>query len=591
MSRLIADTAQAHAYHAFISYAQASDRDFAPVVRSALHQFAKPWYKLRAVNVFLDKSNLAGTPNLSGALVKALNETEWLLLMASPASAQSPWVREEIIWWLAHRSIGRLLILLTDGTIVWNNANGDFDWARTTALSDALSKQLPAEPLHVDLREIKKSGRFSLRSLEFRDKIASIASALRNIPKHVLDGEDVRQFRRIKTAGRIFVLMLVAVLGLSALSYVQRDKAEQNRINLTANAVENAADADLQLEALTFALHAGHQMQQALARWDAGLHRVLDNDGWQETHARVLAKLLQALAGFHQVNRLEWHGNDVVASAYRPDCPGQRQLWASGDKDGKLVVWEGDRDDPVGLNANKLRISQRHAPITAIAVAPDCSEIAVAALDGKVALQQPNGALIDTADLGSTIQAIAYSPDGESILFGDENGLLILANRRGEKIQSVEANADGVRIVGLSVRRCPDGKQRLLTATAGIEQPLQAWELTDVLKGAHGFSMPEIAAGDKVTAVDLSQDCMIAALGTRNGILTVWPWAGNSTTRHWQAHQGVVNSLHFSGDGRYLVSAGEADYARLPAKPRSMRSIYGMRAAKRWPASPRIAVP
>jgi hypothetical protein len=41
------------AYNAFISYNHAADGTLAPALQSALHRFAKPWYKLRALRVFI----------------------------------------------------------------------------------------------------------------------------------------------------------------------------------------------------------------------------------------------------------------------------------------------------------------------------------------------------------------------------------------------------------------------------------------------------------------------------------------------------------------------------------------------------------
>ncbi|MDQ3698882.1 MAG: hypothetical protein M3373_12810 [Gemmatimonadota bacterium] len=41
-------------YDAFISYSHALDGTLAPALQSALHRFAKPWYRLRARRVFRD---------------------------------------------------------------------------------------------------------------------------------------------------------------------------------------------------------------------------------------------------------------------------------------------------------------------------------------------------------------------------------------------------------------------------------------------------------------------------------------------------------------------------------------------------------
>ena len=51
-------------YKAFISYSHAADDRLAPALQSALHSFAKPWYRLRAIRVFRDKTSLSVNPAL-----------------------------------------------------------------------------------------------------------------------------------------------------------------------------------------------------------------------------------------------------------------------------------------------------------------------------------------------------------------------------------------------------------------------------------------------------------------------------------------------------------------------------------------------
>jgi hypothetical protein len=63
-------------YKAFISYSHAADGQLAPAIQSALQSFAKPWYKLRAIVVFRDKTTLAMTPKLWPSIQAALDESE-----------------------------------------------------------------------------------------------------------------------------------------------------------------------------------------------------------------------------------------------------------------------------------------------------------------------------------------------------------------------------------------------------------------------------------------------------------------------------------------------------------------------------------
>jgi hypothetical protein len=50
------------AYNAFISYSHTADAALAAALQSALDSFARPWYKLRALHIFRDQTNLAVNP-------------------------------------------------------------------------------------------------------------------------------------------------------------------------------------------------------------------------------------------------------------------------------------------------------------------------------------------------------------------------------------------------------------------------------------------------------------------------------------------------------------------------------------------------
>lgn len=115
-------------YNAFLSYSHAADKKLAPIVQSALQGFAKPWYRRRALRVCRDATSLSATPSLWSAIEDKLEASAHFLLMASPQSAQSPWVAREIDWWLSHRTIGTMLVLLTEGELVWSNEANDYDW-------------------------------------------------------------------------------------------------------------------------------------------------------------------------------------------------------------------------------------------------------------------------------------------------------------------------------------------------------------------------------------------------------------------------------------------------------------------------------
>ena len=83
-------------YNAFISYGHTKDGRVAPAIRSALQKFGKPWYSRASMEVFLDETGLAWTPDLLGEIQRALENSQSFILLASPEAAQSRWVEKEV---------------------------------------------------------------------------------------------------------------------------------------------------------------------------------------------------------------------------------------------------------------------------------------------------------------------------------------------------------------------------------------------------------------------------------------------------------------------------------------------------------------
>jgi len=182
-------------FDAFISYSRGADAPLAGALQQALHRFDKPWNRLRAVRVFRDDASLAANPRLWGAIERALDASRYLILLASPAAAESVGVAREVRYWLENRSEDDLLIGLTGGELRWVPGEG-IDAAGTTALPAALLERFTTEPRYVDLRWVRDVADLSLRNPRFQDAVAEFASPLRGKPKDVLIGDDVRQHRR-----------------------------------------------------------------------------------------------------------------------------------------------------------------------------------------------------------------------------------------------------------------------------------------------------------------------------------------------------------------------------------------------------------
>jgi WD40 repeat protein len=203
-------------YDSFISYSHASDKPLAKSIRDALHSFAKPWYRRRALSVFVDESSLETGPSVWKPLERALSSSRFLILLASPQSARSPWVQREIDWWLTHRSHETVLLVLTAGDLRWDAVANAFEASADCPLPPKLADAFHEEPLYVDLRWALEGGTpVSRNDPRFRGAALSLAAAIHGRPKADLDGEDVRQHRKTR---RVVAMVIVAVVALSALA-------------------------------------------------------------------------------------------------------------------------------------------------------------------------------------------------------------------------------------------------------------------------------------------------------------------------------------------------------------------------------------
>ena len=263
------------AYKAFLSYSHAADGQLAAFLQTALQSFAKPWYHRRSIRVFRDTTGLELTPDLWTSIRKALEASEYFILLASERAAQSPWIELELDTWLRTAGADRLLIVWTDGNLVWDSVRRDFDWLRSTCLHPRLRGVFAAEPLHVDLRWARGSGDLSLRRPEMVDAVARISATLRHLPLDDLLGEDVRQHRRTRRIAGAAVATLSVLLVTAAtaawFAIEQRNAARRSLVNLTVtNGMNAVAGQDLSAATLWFAeavrLAGGQRSGQELQR-------------------------------------------------------------------------------------------------------------------------------------------------------------------------------------------------------------------------------------------------------------------------------------------------------------------------------------
>ena len=381
-------------YDAFISYSHRLDAAITARLQAELQRFAKPWYRIRALQVFRDQTSLAASPHLWTTIEEALSDSSWLILMASPESAQSGWVAREISWWRAHRPMNHLLVVVTGGDLVWDESAGDLDWAATTALPEqVLGHAFREEPRWVDLRWARdQAGRLRSADPRLQDAVADLAAAIRHVPKDSLIGEHIRRRRRavraVAAAAAALVVLLAFSLTAAFIAQGQRDRADRENTVATAGLLASTAVAltssrpDL---AQLFAVQA--------YRLDPG-------------NPQARAALFATVQADPQVQRFLVAPGPVSALAISPDGG----VIVAGTRNGWVRGWNLARFTPVSYG-------RMAGPVTGVAVSADGTTVAAAT--GRSARIWVHGRLAASrsAPPGAAFTAAGVSPSGRFAAF------------------------------------------------------------------------------------------------------------------------------------------------------------------------------
>jgi tetratricopeptide (TPR) repeat protein len=209
-------------YKAFISYSHADAR-WAQWIHRALERYRVP-AKLVAEHglasnrlhpIFRDRDELSTSSSLGGVIQEALVASENLVVVCSPAAAQSRWVNEEIKAFKAQGGGDRIFCLIVDGD------------ARTffpPALADD-------EPLGADARP-QADGRQNAK--------LKIIAGLLGIPFGELKDREQRRRARFFAGAAVASIVLAGVMTALAISAVLAGReAERNRA-LAAQALEDS---------------------------------------------------------------------------------------------------------------------------------------------------------------------------------------------------------------------------------------------------------------------------------------------------------------------------------------------------------------
>jgi WD40 repeat protein len=604
-------------YDAFLSYSHAADGRLAPALQRAMQRLAKPWYRPRALRVFRDESALSANPHLWSSIQNALDEAEWFVLLASPDAVASEWVNRELAYWLEHKSLDRILPVVTDGSWEW------FGGALVgSAVPPVLADAFVDEPRHVDLRWAHDVDDLDMRNSRFRDAVAQVAAPAHGVAKDDLESEDVRQHRHARRLARggvsVLVVLVIISIVFGAYALVQRNDAQ----NARARADERANDATAgRLAALAASKNVSDESAALLLAVEAFNRK---------DSPTTRAALLNLLTTSPQLVGFVPGPADTAASALSPDgrtvvlgtTSGLLRFWtvAQPTSPSRVVTpppaLRGARISTMTYAANGRRLfvvyqngqalqldalSKRIVgpPLlptgasNVVAVSPDGRRIAV---DFAPSSPYPHGALA-TYDISTGRERqIALAPSSLSddfvaafAAFSANGNVLYTSGVDG--VDALDANTltrigspfiQVFNTTGLLASATNARGQSYLVAGFGRSA---AGTGASLINATTRGTLAELGQPLNVTAVAVSHDASTFLLGGSDGTLTAWSSDGIGLTWPWRAQGGQINSISFADDDQTIVTTAAdgstvlwniSGNAALAFGPQSKHALHGV---------------
>ena len=449
-------------FQAFISYARSTSTPLATALQSAVERFAKPWYRLRATRVFRDDTSMSANTALWSTIETGLRQSQWLVLLASPAAAASEYVTNELRWWLENKSADTILLVQASGDLWWDRAANRFDAERSPGLPAVLVDAYHEEPRWIDLRWFEEEDSLGTADPRFEERVADIAATVRGEDRDSLIGENVRQHKRARRLARgaiiALTVLLAAALVAGAVAVIQAAEAARQR----DRAEEEARIATARQLAAT---------AQSLVHTDIVKARLLADQAFRmEDDALTRAALLQSITSNpYLLEAVEFEGS---ATALAGSADGAHVV--VGTSAGAVLQW-----DRASRAVTTLRAEG--GVVTGVAGSADGRTVAAAFGEDAWRTTQSIAVWRDGASVEGPAEAtgpVAVSPSGEAVIYS----LLAVSSEGARPLGQLgvlrdvggAARADRLGTIDQYVRGLAFADDERLVVLAGAEDLLTA---------------------------------------------------------------------------------------------------------------------
>ena len=413
-------------YKAFVSYKHGTSAAFAADLESALKEYAKPLLT-PPIRIFRDEKYIVPDVDLPKLIKDSLGDSEFLLLLASPDAARSPWVRDELHHWCGElKRTTHLIVLLLEGCIAVDSSTKAIDWSRTDALPPLLSNYLTAVPFYLDFTQGDYPPGTGLRHPAFRDAVNRIMARFRGVSLNDMVGIEVRQHRknlRLRTGA----ICVIAALGIAALAASIIARGQRN----------DAVSRLLASQALLPEARIDAAMLTAVAAYETSA-------------TREAAGALQTLANnLHDVERVFAADEPLLAGALDASAS---HLAVAGRR-GTLAVW----DLKTGATTFEGQF-ETAGPAAGITFSAKLGEFVALSRAGEICAIEPRATSANCRklDFGAPLE-VRSTKDGDSVIVLHDLGRFTTVNLETLATSTVSLPGDGHDLAVMSWDVSPDG--------------------------------------------------------------------------------------------------------------------------------------
>lgn len=610
-------------YWAFISYSH-RDRPWGDWLHKALETYRVPArlavqpgrdgaLPRRLRPIFRDREELPTSSDLGAAISEALRASRYLVVICSPASAQSIWVNEEVRSFKRMGRANRIMCLVVEGEPNASDRGHPPDECFCPALRHDLDPEgnvaaARVEPLAADAR-LPGMGRLASllaplfgvlgpggRAWWLREARIKLAAGILGVDFDRLWQRERRRLLRRRLQAAAAVLAVMA--GAFGLWWeIQRTESRE----LASKALEMMKD-ERNDEALKVLLNAVPRAPGAV-------------------FSRPLVPEAQAALDLAMArNRLHAVLGGIKYETETLDLSADGRLMATSSRDGSVRLWDTGtwlqtgiffafdrlpgRDPAEGPKTDPERVGRP------LALHPPRPIVAAGTVDGQVLLFDtrgrpgPLGVLRHTAGYAAAgteaerrrflIRSVAFDPGGERLLSASQDGAVRIWDwQRGALLLPPLPHPAAVKAARFHpsgrflATVCDDGKTRLWDGASGqvmAEMPGGGGEFSTLRFDAAGRRLavaanwrallwdvgnpgapPRIAElphEDAVRWVEFSPDHALLATASDDGTARLWD-AGTGTARARVAHTRSVRRTLFAPGGRQFATVSEDRLVRL----------------------------